>query len=81
MFGLMLRSKFDNAVKLFFTQYNMTEYGKRKVFEKRFPHLKIINNVLKFNYYGDTVTVTFYENSDSVKSIRGGLWLLEYSKD
>lgn len=81
MFGLMLRSKFDNAVKLFFAQYNQSEYAKRIVFQKRFPHLKIINNVLKFNYYGDTVIVTFYENSDSVKSIRGGLWLLEYSKD
>lgn len=81
MVGLMLRSKFDNAVKLFFAQYNQPEYAKRIVFQKRFPHLKIINNVLKFNYYGDIVTVTFYENSDSVKSIRGGLWLLEYSKD
>lgn len=81
MFGLMLRSKFDNAVKLFFSQYNQSEYAKRKVFEKRFPHLKIVNDTLKFNYYGDIVTVTFYENSDSVKSIRGGLWLLEYSKN
>lgn len=81
MFGLMLRSKFDNAVKLFFSQYNQADYAKRLMFEKRFPHLKIINNVLKFNYYGDTVTVIFYENSDSVKSIHGGLWLLEYSKD
>lgn len=77
----MLRSKFNNAVKLFFTQYNITEYSKRKVFEKRFPHLKINDNVLKFNYYGNIITVKFYENSDNVKSIQGGLWLLEYSKD
>lgn len=77
----MLRSKFDSAVNLFFSQYNQSEYAKRLIFEKRFPHLKIIDNVLKFNYYGDIITVTFYNNSDSVKSIRGGLWLLEYSKN
>ena len=81
MFGLMLRSKFDNAVKLFFAQYNQSEYAKRIVFEKRFPHLKIVNDTLKFNYYGDIVTITFYHNSDSVKSIQGGLWVIEYSKD
>ena len=79
--GLCLHSTFDNAVSLFWSQYDKTEYAKRQVWEKRFPQSPIIDNVMTFIFKGHTVTVTFYKDCDSVKSIQCGLFSVHYTKD